>query len=578
MVTALRILSSITAPSSSVPAAPPGKLAVLAQHLLDLSRRLLPLLASKDASAVLPQRRHSPPLASGPLSSRGLSGSLVTTAVATAVTGGRDRGGPRSSADGIPRTDSRAHGAALAGLTPGPVMDLVLQPIYSEHRSRMTTDADVTGTLAKQAAELLIAAGSGDDPRDDILDRLLPFWQPLFACDAAARAAYGGGPEHLTYWRVVRLLYSHAVETLGLSTVRKVVEGWRDVEAGLQASESGWQPTAPEGADEAALSLRQSLQVSLLQREPASSWLPGGATRVSIESTALLLGGVGWSAPPRSTSRADTTNSATPWMRWLPQTDTDVPSALQRAQTPLYQPALQDLLRPSHTAVPPVVPPWSTATPVRVMFQWPAHVGRLLAAAVSNCERVLLTAGRKDGSVHCAVRVWSMDTFSPGMQYLRHVDAVCSLAVVSVAEGIAASVDVGGALHLWRLRDAAQIATFQAGASASPCSDTRLACHRAPVPWIRAGSTQAVMHRLGNVLPAGGMSTKKASGGFGGHAGAASMRFHTCVVAAPCLGLCHAVSATADGCLLQWDCAKGTCLRITQVLFLNPRAFCQASV
>jgi hypothetical protein len=208
------------------------------------------------------------------------------------------------------------------------------------------------------------------------------------------------------------------------------------------------------------------VQISLLQRKAAA--IPQSAPlarQYSIESTALLLGGIGWSAPPLPSSKRPATDPRNAWTRWKPQTAAALASTTHRPQTPIYQPSLADALRPSRSALPPISPPWSAASKLHTMFQWPAHLGRMQAECVSPCEHLLLTAARKDGSVRSAVRSWHLQNFAPGAQYLEHLEVVRSMAIVSASAGVAASVDAGGALHFWRLHDASQIAVIQGSAA-----------------------------------------------------------------------------------------------------------------
>lgn len=258
--TAQKLLANALPPASKVPtqAAPAAQLLALVQSLLTLLRRLLPLLTSVEASVLLPQH--------GPVDTAAL-------------------GDPAAQAK-QPAPEGAASAVARPGLVAGPLTDLLTAPL----RTRWLQGTSVP----QQAADLLVAASGGHDPRDEVLDRLLPFWLPVFACDAKLRAGYGpgraapdsaqsGGSDGRTpvvsdatghdesgYWRVVRGLYSHAVSTLGLLATRQVVTGWRALEAALERNTGFAAGRVATGGGE-GLSLRQSLQVCFKTRHPIPS-------------------------------------------------------------------------------------------------------------------------------------------------------------------------------------------------------------------------------------------------------------------------------------------------------------------
>ena len=247
--TALNLLASALPPATAPPAqaAPAAQQLALVQSLITLLRRLLPLLTATEASILLPQHATLDTAAPGETPAKEASPGSATSAI------------------------------ARPGLMAGPLMDLLTAPLRTQW---------LQGTsVPQQAADLLVAASGGHDPRDEVLDRLLPFWLPIFACasptvrsgygsekrtrDAAAAAersssTHDRAPDAADgeggYWRVVRVLYSHAVSTLGLLATRQVVTGWRALEDSLQRT-TGWSAGQVSRGGEEALSLRQSLQV-----------------------------------------------------------------------------------------------------------------------------------------------------------------------------------------------------------------------------------------------------------------------------------------------------------------------------
>jgi hypothetical protein len=509
--TALKLLSSIIPDASSLNTLN-GQTVTLTQHLLTLLRRLLPLLTTKDASIFLPQ-----PTVAG----------LNTP-----------RSNPVMSSQAPPDASN-----ASPTLVAGPLTSILLLPLQSGGRLGWPR----TSSIPLQSAELLVAACGGEDPLDEVLDRLLPLWLPLFRCAPQLQSGFGGsrggdslsdahrsssssrasnagqtlterscahqnaggrgingqrryhpgcspaphcGP-HLPasngeesrlmpraaclsdtgfkikpagsniesgYWDVVRVLYDHATTTLGSSAVRQVVEGWKTLEKDL-FKHTGWKPDKGVAAGDSALSLRQSLQVSLLKSGPASVT----ATSPTVASTALLIDGIGWSVSRGVNALPLATTWEHPRPRWLPQTPMAGPSVRPAPQTPLYQPNPADVLRGFRPADPPLTPSWSGNPSPLAMFSWPAHKARISCACVSACETMLLTAARRDGSMHAAVRSWHLEDFSPGAQYMRHTDVVSSAIFASEVRGIAASTDISGALHFWRICDAEPIAVISAG-------------------------------------------------------------------------------------------------------------------
>jgi hypothetical protein len=173
--------------------------------------------------------------------------------------------------NGLSRRSSRAQSRAPE-LISGAVMDLVTLPARGMDESSARGAGSAGGgwegsaDLARQAAEVLVAASCGNDPRDDVLNRLLPCWLPVLEYTSEQRSAFGrgaDGAEEGGYWAVVRVLYSHVVVTLGLATARKVVDGWKTLEAELKRC-TGWDPVRPGSVDDSQLSLRHSLQVGSL--------------------------------------------------------------------------------------------------------------------------------------------------------------------------------------------------------------------------------------------------------------------------------------------------------------------------
>jgi hypothetical protein len=497
--TALKLLSS-TLPEPAAPAPPSGQVVTLTQHLLTLLRRLLPLLTTREASILLPQ-------------------SLSTAS-------------PNSPASSQEPPSAANHATTVAA---GPLTNILLLPLRSGGHHAWPR----TSTIPLQSAELLVAACGADDPLDEVLDRLLPVWLPLFRCAPELRSGLGScgvrtsldlqrassscreatlnsmdgagtyqgvdvegetgqrdaghscgaaadetqdvharseqvsmsasgvaasqarhvGSADSGYWDVVRVLYGHATATLGSVAVRQVVEGWKRLEEELR-TRTGWVPDKALATGPSGLSLRQALQISLLKHNRA---VPS-AVSPAVASTALLMDGVGWSVGRATGAPTRTTFTEHPWPRWLPQTPTAGPPVGNPPQTPLYQPNPSDMLRGVRPPDPPLIPGWHTSPSPLPMFSWPAHKARLSCASVSVCETMLLTAARKDGRVHAAVRSWRLEDFSPGAQYMRHTDVVSSAVFASVSRGIAASTDVSGALHFWRISDAEPIAIISAGA------------------------------------------------------------------------------------------------------------------
>ena len=249
---ALRLLESALEPAA-VPS-PSSQLASATLSVLALLRLLLPLLSSAETAVLLPQHRAKP-------------------------TSGNGKAGPRSRAPSPERASSgavreSAKGSLADDLAAGALTELVLRPMSLQRASTAEvadTQLECAGCIAQRAAVLLVAAVGGGDPRDELLERLLPLWLPLFTCSSAARAAYAdaapapaGGAEiespEARYWAIVRVLYSHVAGTLGVETARAVVSTWEELEHGLQAH-TGWQADEGSGSAEAHLALRHSLQV-----------------------------------------------------------------------------------------------------------------------------------------------------------------------------------------------------------------------------------------------------------------------------------------------------------------------------
>lgn len=254
---ALRLLASALTPEA--PSGPVGQLGNVLLSLLSLLRLLLPLLSSAEAATLLPQAR---PRHSGGGSSRSAGRSRMPSPERTA------NGGARSS-------NSSAPEPASDSLVAGPLTDLMLSPMQHAELSApgrcSVAELECAGELAQRAAELLVAAAGGGDPRDELLERLLPVWLPFFACTQSARAAYGDDASaqdrephteqpQRRYWAIARVLYSHVTATVGTATAHAVVEGWPELERGLQ-ERAGWTADAQGGAAAHHLALRHSLQV-----------------------------------------------------------------------------------------------------------------------------------------------------------------------------------------------------------------------------------------------------------------------------------------------------------------------------
>ena len=189
-----------------------------------------------------------------------------------------------------------------------------------------------------------------------------------------------------------------------------------------------------------------TMQVSAMQQASRASQCTRNAATQPAIATALLLDESGWSMPPasRATAKARAADSKHAWARWLPQTQTPQSATSNAPQTPIYQPALADILRPHRSSPPPLLPPWSVAAPTHCAHTWPAHLSRVQAAAVSPCGRILLTAASsKDVAGRPVVRAWRLRDFSPGVQYAGHADTLRAVAVASWATKHAAVCGCG---------------------------------------------------------------------------------------------------------------------------------------
>lgn len=253
---ALRLLASALTPEA--PSGPVGQLGNALLSLLSLLRLLLPLLSSAEAATLLPQAR--PRHSGGGSKSAGRSRMPSPERTANA--------GARSSNSAAPKPASDSPIA-------GPLTGLMLCPMQHAELSApgrcSVAELECAGELAQRAAELLVAAAGGGDPRDELLERLLPLWLSFFACTPPARAAYGddasaqGREPHTEqperrYWAIARVLYSHVTATVGTATAHAVLEGWPELERGLQ-ERAGWTADAQGGAAAHQLALRHSLQV-----------------------------------------------------------------------------------------------------------------------------------------------------------------------------------------------------------------------------------------------------------------------------------------------------------------------------
>jgi hypothetical protein len=360
-VTALRVLSPITTPdpSQSAPSfAHAAQATAVAHSLLALLRLVLPLLSSTESAALLPEGPATSRPASRAARSRAVSPSRagsrgVRRAVSSSRLNDRPSARPATPTPPPPAKASSRNADSAQELQSGPLTALLLLPLQgpagAEHHKKLGCAVlpESRPDLARQAADLLVAACGADDPRDEILDRLMPFWLQVFACTAEQRRAYGivaaasaaSGAEdgHLShvadssaglaggssadgaFWGVVKTLYSHVVATLGASTARALVINWRELESGL-AEHMGWRAESEAASPQSSgqLLLRQSLQVSALQQRGGSP-----VSQPDISSTARLLDGTGWSAPPARAAKARAGGSKHGWARWVPQTATD---------------------------------------------------------------------------------------------------------------------------------------------------------------------------------------------------------------------------------------------------------------
>eukprot|EP00873_Tetraselmis_striata_P013323 jgi/Tetstr1/433587/TSEL_022853.t1 len=482
-----------------------------------------------------------------------------------ASSGGGSGGGGSS---GAPST-----GAADAG-TGCVLLGLLLSPPPALHRQALA--------LEQAAGALVHAVQAADREGQCALAALLPALNRLLCLPRHLRAAYGvrgdGGQEDSGYWAVVHVLYPGMAQVVGLQVLRASVSQWAMLEHSLR-QRFDWVP---------ALGARR--RTDSPQRAPKVPASYSAPQATSQELQALLLEDVGWSVPFQHQAPA-----AAP----APTAGPDAASLPLSSQQPLVSPGRSaGSAHRQPKAAPPRLPgvisggggggdggsldrgwrwllpsgdsdgvtwpgfepaaapgsgrggwrpPWAMSlTPLHA---WPAHRDKLRTLAVDDDEWVVVTSGRGTvgGQATEVCRAWGLADCQAGVQYRSHAAPVSRLALLPGSEAVVASLDTGGALHLWSALSGRPLAVVS---DSSRSISARAAATSVPVR--RIGSADQVSGNVAAPLEDG------APGGEGISRPAQGSRGLSCLAAGGAyLGAGHALLAgTADGRLHLLDAAR----------------------
>lgn len=365
----------------------------------------------------------------------------------------------------------------------------------------------------EDAEEAMPPSAAADGPSTDLAARLAEAMGGLGGGAARPLASSSPPPGEAGWWRLVAALYPASVARSSAPVVRTLVPGWVGLEAGVASrAVPAWTPPPadpPSPSDTAS--------VADLARS-ADRFLPAGRTRrATVEEAppasapvapldedaaaraAALISGAGWShpAPSERTGQAAAgpppppAEAATGRWEWLPPGLAPPPGPLDKGgwgspalwagPPPRSAAALlggggvagtaASSSQPSPPSARIAPPPW--AVQARPLHAWRAHRDRLSGVAVDDGERLVVTAGkagpRRGGEAGSAppapppppsgrdtARIWSLADGRAGGEYGGHGARITGLALSSGPAPAVASLDEGGALHVWAAGDPAR--------------------------------------------------------------------------------------------------------------------------
>jgi len=312
------------------------------------------------------------------------------------------------------------------------------------------------------------------------------------------------------WWRLAATLYVASVAHAPAPALRTLVPGWVSLEQGVPRVLPGWvsPPLEPPGPADTALAGEVGRAADRLAGRPGQAQprrratveeaapAPTPSDEGVAARAAALISGVGWSHPavPAAVEAERAAGSASAPLAlpkpeeassgrwgWLPPGLAPPPTpdagdgagwgspAAWSAGPPRSMTALLGLSSKNALASDRGLSPLPWAVQARPLHAWRAHRDRLRAVAVDDDEGLVVTAGkagpRRGGGGAAdagsgpgptqppgrdSARVWTLADGRAGGEYTGHAARIVALSMTAGPSPAVASLDEGGALHVWR--------------------------------------------------------------------------------------------------------------------------------